>query len=398
MSSLALDQNKKFIPFNSISAFVLVGAIVNDAVIVGALTWAKLIFLVVILLLLWSGISLRRIAYSEAAIVGYSGLLVFFSVFFSGAGNGERFLPLMISLLIGSVSFILVVRSKLRYPEIQFAMACWILLVSPLAMFQSLFGWGFVSDRVFSSSIIPGFYRASGLMSDPNYYALICVLFYSLISHRSTFYRIAKAFAVLGVLLSGSRSGLLSLVFVFGVGRTGFNFNFSSILKASIVAFALFLLLYFSRGHLPASISMVFEVSSYAAGAERNSLSDRLGAIIAGIEAFKDNPLFGYGLGNLVSHPLNLHGQVSHNTVIEICAENGILGLFLYMSLNLYFLKLCSSLYFVNRALSQSLMIAILIFNVMSMTLIVHYSRIMYFMFAVCYLAQRESFRFRKGW
>ncbi|MDO6527444.1 O-antigen ligase family protein [Motilimonas sp. 1_MG-2023] len=155
---------------------------------------------------------------------------------------------------------------------------------------------------------------------------------------------------------------------------------------------------FFLKEFLPSSVAMIFNPESYgsdaernslgdrmlAINAERNSLGDRMLAINAGIVAFLDRPVFGYGLESLVNHPLNLHNQMSHNTFIEILAETGVVGLVLYGGAFISVLRL-SYLYLKNVDVYffDKIVVAFFAFNIMSLTLALYYSRILFFVFAL---------------
>lgn len=374
--------------YSLLGVFFICGSIVNDAFLhpsYPSLTYAKLMFVVGATFLILGGVKRTVLRVEELALCLYSFLLVGFSLLFSVNGIDSRTISLSLSLIIGLISYYIVVRSRISYKYYLYCFLFWASFSVFIGVFQALFGTPFFTDRVFFSTIIPSMYRASGFMSDPNYFSLICLLALCFSFFLNSRYSLLlKVFFLLGVFLSGSRSGLL-IVFVLGIC---FNIRNILVLKKMTYLFVLILLFlcvaFFLKDFLPSSVAMIFNPESYGSDAERNSLGDRMLAINAGIVAFLDRPIFGYGLGSLVNHPLNLHNQMSHNTFIEILAETGLIGLVLYVGAFVSILRL-SRLYlkYVDVYFFDKILVSFFAFNIMSLTLVLYYSRILFFVFAL---------------
>lgn len=234
-------------------------------------------------------------------------------------------------------------------------------------------------------------------MSDPNYFGLICLVALSLTNSFSDKF-FSKLMLVIGVFLSGSRSAMLSLILLFFFKRLLNSLTIKVVIASALLFIGFGFFLYYFSEYLPHSFAMVFDSESYGDDAERNSLQDRVIAINAAISAFYEYPLLGYGLGNLVYYPLNIHGQMSHNSYIELLAETGVLGFFSYFILVVYFLYKSKTFDFemlkgdgrqVN--LYPTSVLCLILFSIMSLTLVTYYSRIMFFVFSICFLLVREQ-------
>lgn len=379
------------IKLSLLSANFIALSIVNDAIIIGdnpLFSWSKLLFIVATLILLTRSFSLKMPNYVDLFVFIFCTTCIIFTVSFSDAGVGPRFYSIATSLIIGLLSFLLISRSILEFDELRRVFVFWVIASTLLSIIQSFFGFGFLSDRIFLSTFLPGLYRASGMMSDPNYFALVCLLglAFSLNDSKSK-----QLLCFIGLLLSGSRSGLIIAAILFSISLNKSKINHFLIVKYVVILFFVFLLAYMSRGWLPSSLSMVFDFNSYFDPSQRNSLSDRTVAIYSALEAFKGNMLFGYGIGNLVFHPSNVHAQMSHNTIIEVLSENGIVGLFLYFMLNFSLYLYIVNNKSMNYKDRKFLLISFFIFHFMSMTIVVHYSRIYFFFIGLILLSGKVN-------
>lgn len=372
------------------SAFFLAAGIVNDLVLVESisLTFAKVSVMLSLAFGLIAGYKLRPLKIYELILSLFVFGLILISIFFSSTVLTTNSISVTVSLNIGLL--IVVFMSRLftsPYLIIKY-FNYWIFLSVSLAFIQAVSGSLFFLGRVFESTLIPNLYRGVGFMSDPNYFALVCLI--GVVSLYLYYKKInwLLLIPIAGVVLSGSRSGLIILFFTLFLlnykGKISFVFLFKVINLLLLFLFTLYSL----SSYLPASIGMIFDISSYG-DSSRNSLSDRFVAIMAGWEAFLSNPLWGYGIGNLVNHPSNYHGQVSHNTLIELLAEVGLVGLSLYVILNLYIIRKTLSILkksFLERIEAKSIFLMLIVFNLMSLSVVTYYSRILFFVILLCFL------------
>lgn len=369
----------------AIGAFLLSGAIVNDATISNELpflTVSKVLFLLGALALFAAGINGKTIKKPDIYITVYAILITLPTLLAHITAPYPNFLKITTSLTIGCISFILIRNSKTPYKYFLNTFCIWITISVTIGLIQSTIGILFFTDRIFHSSILKGTFRASGFMSDPNYFSLICLLALAFSNdQKRTTRRIFALICLLGIVLSGSRAGLLLSIPIIYLKTTSFRISPIGIAKTSIAVIILIGLTISLRDHLPNSISRVFSAESYTDNTTKNSLTDRLSAINAGIQAFTDSPLIGYGTGNLVNHPENTNKQVSHNTYIEILAENGAIGIIAFLTAILR----SSRLDIVNKdpTKSKTHILVLIVFLGMSLTLVTHYSRIFFFVLAL---------------
>lgn len=388
-----------YFPAKRLGIFALTGSIVNDAFLFsdgGFLTWAKLLFAVGLVLTLAAGVSAERLSRAELAVISYAILLPLTTVLSNGPGVTMKSVSVIASLAMGAFTFSVFVRLGSNSSLIINSYIKWSIIGVFIGLVQAATGKLFVTERIFPSGVMEGTFRASGLMSDPNYFALTCLLGIAF-GRAVKLSRIGQFILAFGVLISGSRSGILMLFALFAIdaftyasSRKGVGLK---IVGIGVFASAIFLLM----AYLPDSISMIFNPASYAQDADRNSLQDRVLAISAALSAFEENPIVGYGLGNLVLHPLNIHQQVSHNSYIELLAEAGFVGFLIYCALCFYLTRSNSKTinkyvpHSVINCQHRSALISFVFFSMMSLTLVTYYSRIFFFVVAVCFLLIKKG-------
>lgn len=364
---------------------LLTGALVNDMLLIEGSTWtamAKIMFLSGVFFLLLVGVPRGTLTRLDWAVMVYGGLLILLGLFSVQGANGG-WLSISSSIVIGVIGhFVFAWSSRDRLDLVVDYYLLWVLVSVLLGVVQALTGMFYVSDRVFESILVSGLHRASGFCSDPNYFGLVCLSGLALLPFLSRGKRLKQtclALFVVGLLLSGSRSSLLVLVsYLFA--RFYLESRLSSVLKNTLLVLVVSLAVLSVR-FLPESVAMVFDPSAYSEDADRNSLQDRALVAWTALEVGMDSPLTGYGLGAFRAHPDNLHTQVSHNTYLELFAESGVLGLLLFMALMAYLVvRLRSVQWFERRAAMTSF---VLVFCMMSLFLVTHYGRMMFFMTGV---------------
>lgn len=386
-------------PAKTLGIFALTGSIVNDAFLLGEasfFTWAKLLFATGIMLILSSGISARKPSKAEYSVAIYVLLLLAITILSDGPGLTSKSISVATSLTMGVITFAVFLRLQKKLSIIIASYVIWTCIGAILGIIQSATGKFFVAERIFPSGIVEGTYRASGLMSDPNYFALTCLLAIAL-GKAINLNKFIYLLLATGIVASGSRAGMLVLfAYLFisiGTLTPQKNKPLFGLVFISIAAMLLPLI----ASKIPDSLSMVFNPESYTQDAERNSLQDRVLAISAAISAFSEHPILGYGLGNLVLHPLNAHEQVSHNSYIEIAAETGITGLILYSTLCMHLFRTANSKKRRKAETQESkqsytaAIAAFLFFSTMSLTLVTYYSRIFFFVIAIAFMLIRKS-------
>jgi hypothetical protein len=162
--------------------------------------------------------------------------------------------------------------------------------------------------------------RALGFLNDPNDLAqmLIITLPFVLVGYRRrrfvgnmTTVLAPAAFLVLGIILTGSRGGLVALAALVWAATAGrFRGRISLALNLiGLAALATLAVLSTRLGQLDAS----------AAG--------RVEAWSAGLQMLKASPVWGVGFGMFADQ----HGRVAHNSFVHTFAELGVVGYFLWL-------------------------------------------------------------------
>lgn len=224
-------------------------------------------------------------------------------------------------------------------------------VLEPLYLHITTGYWGDVAYS-HSGGVMTGLDRLSGAPHDivnSNQLAWVIVstvpfLFYMLWPWGLKGKLISMAFllpSVKALLLTGSRSGLLSLgAVIFGIVLLSKD-KMRNLLISLLV---LLPLLFFFIGQQAQGIQTRFLslVDSNVAGAD--SAQGRVGALLRQAGSISNNPLFGNGLGTSGETNWNVLGgssQITHSLYIEIVQETGFVGLFLFI---LYLVSITRSL------------------------------------------------------
>lgn len=384
-----------------IGVFFLAGSIVNDAFVFGSesLSWAKVLFLFGLFCSLIYGIKLYPVSKQELLLFTYAFILILIAFLSSGKGMTDRTVSICVSLMIGVISFSVFTRLSFDVSYLIKSYLFWVVISVLISVVQSFFGSFYFTERVFESGLIPQLFRASGFMSDPNYFSLICLIALVLTRVVNCLF-LTKVLFVVGVVLSGSRAGVLCLFIQFFFNHLVDRLTFKSFLLFIVSIFVISIVMHLVSGYLPDSMQMIFNAESYTQDSERNSLQDRYVAILAALDAFYHFPIIGYGLGNFVYYPSNVHSQMSHNSYIEMLAEIGFVGFSLYAVLVFYFFKQSKAFNLGelkvmsgdSRVYTTSLL-CLIVFSIMSLTLVTYYSRIMFFVLSISFLLVRDRCR-----
>lgn len=138
--------------------------------------------------------------------------------------------------------------------------------------------------------------------------------------HRKLYWAYITA-AIIGVVLTGSRDGIITLgaglaVMAVALGRQGYK------AAAGLIVTACFALLI-----IPRDISEVI-ISRFAEGGEAHTFQLRVMFWKAGLEYWRGHPLIGCGVGNfmIAITPIAAHANVAHNTFISVLVEGGLIG------------------------------------------------------------------------
>jgi O-antigen ligase len=380
----------RFISVSALTAFLISASMLNDVILFDVVSLAKILSIISIIFLLYSGLFLNKVMTGDVLVISYSVLLISNAFLLSGGGTSDRTIAITVSLLIGAVFYFFISKSKVKVYEYSRAYIYICMFALFVSLFQSLSGTLYFTNRIFMSELIPSLYRASGFMSDPNYFGLTLLIGFCFISYSfKKFGWLLKIIFSAGIVLTGSRSVLLCFIMLLIAEKYGHKLNFVKFFCLLLSLIIMMFCMYYFRDYLPNSLAMVFNSESYSSNAERNSLSDRMSAIESAIIAFKNFPISGYGLGNLVYYPLNTHGQMSHNTFLEILSESGIVGFVMFSVLLAYNAK--RSFDIKDPQLKLMVLLLLFIFVLMSLTLVTHYSRLFFYILSILSLTYKED-------
>lgn len=134
------------------------------------------------------------------------------------------------------------------------------------------------------------------------------------------------------LLLTGSRSGLLCLIFVVATIVFFTQNRWRNVMLALAVGIPLSLTVFAGLGG-DLQTRYLSLIDSSVAGAD--TVKGRIDGLITGVWAISHNPLFGNGLGTSAETNVNIVGglrQLTHNLYLEVIQETGIIGFILFAS------------------------------------------------------------------
>jgi len=251
-------------------------------------------------------------------------------------------------------------------------------LATGKSFFAESYRYGYISQKMatgLAQTTYGGAGRVQGLYSDPGFHAHAIVIFFGL-TIPWLFYARSKKIKILASILitcyamnvigTGARVGWVSLAFSFLIFLLVIKHRYKYVVgPISILLVILIFLALFRTTDAP-----TFERLQYG---KDKSFSWRLDTYRQGIEMVRDHPLLGVGTGNYLAEYHNYLSETPnlsryfmgwlHNSYLQIWAENGTIGLgvFLIFFLTIFFGLLTAYLNAVDvemKALSLGLLTA----------------------------------------
>jgi hypothetical protein len=199
----------------------------------------------------------------------------------------------------------------------------WVLLTTYIAVqgiIQSVTGVG-----VGGTTLIEGRIRFIGTFNDPNDVALVLVIvipfLIAFISREFSFLTritslVCLCIVIYGIRLTSSRGGLVSLasVIIFYVYR-----KFSK-LQTVIIGSLIMVIAFFAA---PSRMTQL-DVKEASAHGRIEGMAHAFWLLRTNVK----NYIFGSGYGSIAGE----YGYVAHNTIMQVTGENGIIGLFFFLS------------------------------------------------------------------
>jgi O-antigen ligase len=206
--------------------------------------------------------------------------------------------------------------------------------------------------RLFSEVLFLGGIRFKGLMNDPNYFSILqtaAVAYFIEKNDIKKNYRYAAILIlIISVLISGSKTGMVTLLLYFGlkIVKNMFttNINIKTLLLSLVIITFIVLtipvfinktdtLLTYISYEIPAfnRISVIFTDFNTAVN---GSGSGRTDAWKIALELIKLSPIIGIGVGTYTSITRQMwdYGNIAHNTYLQLCVEWGLpLAIFFFV-------------------------------------------------------------------
>lgn len=215
---------------------------------------------------------------------------------------------------------------------------------------NSFLGFGLYSQAIVVPGEIAEVARPSGMVGDPNFYAMALIALIPLAFHRARWEKnlvtrqlslLAGIIIAIASIMTYSRGGYLTLaVVIVALTIAGF-IKFRSVMIVCLL-FALLLPIlpssYSGRASslLAIPVGLVSQEPPERGTATDTSVSGRMTELMAGVNMFLDHPLLGVGTNNYqeyyqeYSRPLGVDrrtNRAAHNLYVEIAAETGIVGI-----------------------------------------------------------------------
>ncbi len=200
----------------------------------------------------------------------------------------------------------------------------------------------FLNPKVIAADQYGNYFRVNSLFFDPNIYgrflAIVMVAVVAVVLWTSSRRTVWIAAAILAWLLAGlvtsfSQSSIAALLLGMAV-LAAYRWDVRSTVYVTVALGAIVLV-----AALAAPPSLHFGVNG-SGGSTSNATSGRTKLISGGLELFADRPLYGYGSGSFEAE-YKRHGNASfanatsasHTIPITVAAEQGLLGLLVYVAL-----------------------------------------------------------------
>jgi putative inorganic carbon (HCO3(-)) transporter len=200
----------------------------------------------------------------------------------------------------------------------------------------------FLNPKVVAANQYDNYFRVNSLFFDPNIYgrflalvmiALTTVVLWSSRRREIIYGALALAWLLAGLVTSFSQSSIAALLLALAV-LAAWRWNLRRTLYASLGLLALAVAIVLLA---PTSLHFGLKGSS---GSARNATSGRTKLILGGLELFAKRPLQGFGSGSFETQ-YKRHTRTtsqnatsaSHTIPVTVAAEQGLLGLVVYVAL-----------------------------------------------------------------
>ncbi|WP_312518539.1 O-antigen ligase family protein [Anaerospora sp.] len=386
--------------FRKTMILLLIGSLYNDIILYQediVITLPKMMLFPVISILGLILLFKKQIYMSKLSLrttITLCGLLLFSLVF--NREFSEYSFSIVQSILIGIIymfilsSIIISTNKQNTMSNLQFSLKVINICTffnAMLGVFQSFTGLGFISERNFI--LYGNLHRAQGLLLDPNYFGQLMLfgLFISIFlykSEKNNLKYFCTLIILLGIILSGSRSALLMLfttiIFYTSVNKSlkTFIYSIAALIIISVT------LAYFMPDQFE-NFMTIFNKDVYTGDIGRNSLEERSLLVAQAIEVGSLYWYKGVGVGNYVLY--NDFHMFSHNTLAEMFAEYGVIGIMAFIGIFcLIPIKLFCQFKRQQEAMLRSyclVLLAIISYVLMSLTIVSYYSKFTFLLFAL---------------
>jgi len=114
--------------------------------------------------------------------------------------------------------------------------------------------------------------------------------------------------------------------------------------------------------------------------------------VAVGLEVFKENPVFGIGIGN--AHLVNIQDVYLHNNYVELLADGGIIGFLIYYSIYAYLLWQIHNIGWLKSESNHVILALMIILLISDFSLVSYYSKSTYFYFLIFFLGTENEQHF----
>jgi O-antigen ligase len=312
--------------------------------------------------LLLVGVVLRWIFHSSpprgwtraVLLIGLFGVVVFLSLIYAdNFDNSYNALTDFLKDAVIGIILVVVLQREQIFRWTIYALLAAGIFMGALSIFQYLTGtytnhyWGFANATLMNIVGESSSYRISGPYGSPNVYAQIMVAMVPLslervLSERNPLLRVvalvALVISVLTVIFTFSRSGFLALAFVILFFMTWRRTQFSTWIILAAIGLGMLSMLPQQYTERLSTLTSLF--SDENAAQSEVSFRGRASEATIGWRMFLDHPILGVGKENYpvryqdYSRKLGLdprsENRSPHSLYVEIAAEQGLVGLFVF--------------------------------------------------------------------
>lgn len=193
-----------------------------------------------------------------------------------------------------------------------------------------------IAELIYGSfSGVPPQHHFSGFAENPNSFAFQCLMMLCISLTLKQYGMFFVATSLVGLWLSGSRTGMMSAIFVLVASalyqRSAWKMVAGALIIAALGVVGIMSMHLISGQDCTRYFSAVCGISNLISGQRLHSVTQHVDLLASGWSMFTDHPIFGAGLGVFIDQWTGPQKLVIHSTPLWLLAELGIVGFLAFM-------------------------------------------------------------------